>query len=421
MFKKFKLENGLRTIFIPQKNTQAVTVLVLVKTGSKYEKKDINGISHFLEHMCFKGTKKFPSPVAVAEVMDRIGGIFNAFTDQDYTGYFAKVETSKFALALDWVSDIFLNSILPEEEIEKEKKVITEEINMIYDNPLNYIEVLWLKLLYGDQPAGWDITGTKETVGKVDREKLLYYRKNRYLPSNTLLCIAGNVEIKKALELIEKYFLKIQPKNLLEKEKVTEKQTKPQCFLGKRKTDQTHIFLGVRGCNLFHPLRYAQELLGIILGGMMSSRLFIEIRGKLGLAYYINTFTEKNPDTGYLVARAGVDSNRVEIAISRILAEFKKILEKKIPDSEIKKAKENIKGRLALVLESSDARAIFFGLQELLENRILTLKQIYKKIDAITPTDIMKVAEEIFKPEKLNLALIGPFENKEKFEKLLKL
>jgi predicted Zn-dependent peptidase len=420
-YKKTTFKNGLRIITVPQKNTQAVTVLVLVKTGSKYEKKEINGISHFLEHMCFKGTKKFPSPVAVAEVMDRVGGIYNAFTDQEYTGYFAKVEASQFGLAFDWVSELFLNPLLPKEEIEKEKKVIVEEINMIHDNPMSYIGVLWLKLLYGDQPAGWDIAGEKETVMKIDREKLINYRENQYVPLNTLICIAGNFPQEDAQRLIRKYFSKLKPRPSLKKEKVIEKQEKPAVLLKEKETDQTHLILGVRGYNLFHPLRYAKEILSIILGGMMSSRLFVKVRGKLGLAYYINSDVEQNPDTGYLFIRTGVDNNRVELAISTILKEIKKIREKRVSISELKKAKENLKGRLALLLESSDAQASFFGLQELLENRILSLKEIYKEIDKVNQNAILKVARDIFKPEKLNLALIGPFKDKNIFERILKL
>ncbi len=421
IYKKITLKNGLRIITIPQKNTQAVTVLVLVKTGSKYEKKEENGISHFLEHMCFKGTKKFPSPVAVAEVMDKLGGVYNAFTDQEYTGYFGKVESSYFKIVFDWVSELFLNPLLSKEEIEKEKKVIIEEINMIYDNPMTYVGVLWLKLLYGDQPAGWDIAGTKETVMKINRKKLLEYREKQYVPSNTLICLAGNFDQNLAKKMVEKYFSKLKPKTPLKKEKVIEKQEKPECLLESRKTDQTHIILGVRGYNLFHPLRYGLEILSIILGGMMSSRLFVKIRGKLGLAYYINSDVEENPDTGYLFIRSGIDNNRVDLAISTILKELKKMREKKISVSELKKAKENLKGKLALSLEPSDAQAIFFGLQELLENKILTLKEIYKKIDQVSPAMILKIARDIFKPEKLNLALVGPFEKKEKFEKILKI
>lgn len=421
MFKKLIFKNGLRLITFPMKNTQAVTVLILVGTGSKYEVKEINGISHFLEHMCFKGTEKRPSLALVAETLDRVGGTYNAFTGQDYTGFFAKVETSQFELVMDWVSDIYLNSILPEEEIEKEKGVVREEINMIRDDPMSYVEVLWPKLLYGDQPAGRPIAGEKENITKFNREKLLNYRKKQYIPSNTVVCVAGNADPKRVIKFIQKYFSEIKSEKAGKKKKVIEKQKKPQSLLEERKTDQTHLWLGARGYNLFHQLRYAQGLLGVILGGTMSSRLFLEIRDKLGLAYYVKTEVEENPDTGFLVTQVGVDNQKVENAISVILKEYKIISEKKVSKSELKKAKDNIKGKMALLLESSDALASFCGLQELLENKILTLKEIYKKIDKVTTKDISRVAKNIFKPEKLNLVLIGPFKEKEKFEKILKI
>ncbi len=422
MYTKTTLKNGLRIITVPQKSSQAVTVLILVGTGSKYETKEINGISHFLEHMMFKGTKKRSTPVGVVEPLDKIGGIYNAFTGQDFTGYFAKVEASQFELVFDWVSDIFLNSLLPQKEIEKEKKVIIEEINMIYDHPMSYVEgVMWPKLLYGNQPAGWDIAGTKESVRRITRNSLINYRKKQYVPSNTILCIAGNFNKQKSKKLIQKYFINVAEVGPSQKLKVIEKQKSPQCLLEYRKTDQSHLYLGVRGYNVFHPQRYTQDVLGIILGGMMSSRLFVEIREKLGLAYYIKTEVEANPDTGYFTARAGVDNQRIEKAISAILKEYRKVSQNKISESELKKAKDNLKGKLALLLESSDAKASFYATQEIFEKRILTPKEIFAKIDKITPNDILKVAKDIFRNKNLNLALIGPHKDKEKFEKLLKL
>jgi len=423
MFQKITLKNGLRIITVPQKSTQAVTVLVLVATGSKYEKKETSGISHFLEHMYFKGTEKRPSSLAVAETMDRIGGIYNAFTGQEYTGYFAKVEASNFELALEWVSDIFLNSVLPEEEMSKEKKVIAEEINMIYDHPMIHIGNLWQKLLYGDQPAGWNITGTKESVSLLNRSRLIEYMKSQYVSSGTVLCIAGNIEKGRAVSLAKKYFSKIKTGKPYNKQKVIESQQTPQCLLEERKIDQTHLYLGVRGYNILHPKRYAQEILGTILGasGMMSSRIFTEVREKLGLVYYIGTDTEADADTGFLATRAGVDNQRVEEAISAILKEYKKISEIKVPEEELKKAKDNIRGKTALMLETSDALASFFSGQEILERKIKTPKEIFEEIDKVSANDILEVAKDIFSPEKLNLAVIGPFKDKEKFVKLLKL
>ncbi|MFA4998466.1 MAG: pitrilysin family protein [Candidatus Paceibacterota bacterium] len=423
MFNKTTLENGLRIITVPQKSTQAVTVLVLVGTGSKYEKRETSGISHFLEHMYFKGTKKRPSVLDVVETMDKVGGIYNAFTGQEYTGYFAKVEASNFELALEWVSDIFLNSALPEEEMEKEKKIITEEINMIYDHPMIYIGYLWQKLLYGDQPAGWNITGTKESISSLDRPKLSEYRNKQYVSSNTILCLAGDIEEKAALALSKKYFSGIKVGKPESKQEVKEIQHKPSCVLDGREIDQTHLCLGARGYNIFHPKRYAQELLGVILGSgsMMSSRLFTEVREKLGLAYYISTDAEEDTDTGFLVTRAGIDNQRVEKAISAILGEYKKISEIRVSEGELKKAKDNVKGKMALMLETSDALASFFAGQEVLEKKILSLKEIFKEIDKVSANDILEVAKDIFRPEKLNLALIGPFKDKERFEKLLEL
>ena len=421
MFQKTVLKNGLRIITVPMKNTEAVTVLVLVGTGSKYEKKEINGISHFLEHLYFKGTKKRPTPIAVAETLDKVGGIFNAFTSEEYTGYFAKVSTLNFELALDWVSDIFLNSTLPEKEMEKERGVIIEEINMTLDNPMSHIQNLWSELLYGDQPAGRPVAGNKENIKIISRQELLEYRASQYVAENTIISIAGNIDPEDSLEKIKNYFPETKNTEPRKKEKVIEKQEKPQLILHFKETDQAHLCFGVRAYNIFHPLRYAQELLALILGGMMSSRLFVEIRGKLGMAYYINTDINASPDTGYLVTQAGVDNTKIEIAVSTILAEYKKISQKIISNEELKKAKDNIKGRMSLLLESSDAQASFYASQDLLEKKILTPKEIFNQIDKISSDDILKVAKDIFRPEKLNLALIGPFKNKEKFQKLLEI
>jgi len=421
MFKKTTLKNGLRIITVPQKTSQAVTVLVLVGTGSKYEKKEVNGISHFIEHMFFKGTKKRPSLQAVSETLDKIGGIYNAFTSEEYTGYFAKVSASHFDLALDWVSDIFLNSTLPEKEINKERGVIIEEINMYYDDPMSYVQILWLELLYGDQPAGWPVAGTKESVAKIKREDLINYLGNQYVASNTLICLAGKFNETQGIKKVKKYFLKIGTKKAKEKSKVLEKQKKPNLLLQERETDQTQLCLGVRGYNLFHPQKYALELLGTILGGMFSSRLSLIIRGELAIAYYINTLVELDTDSGFLVTRAGIDNKNIEKAISVILKEYKNLSQKKVPADELKKAKDNIKGKMALILETSDVQASFYGIQELLKKEILTPEEIYQRIDKVSQLDIMKVAKDIFQPQKLNLALIGPFKDKTKFQKLLKL
>ena len=423
MFKKITLPNGLRIVFVPGSfGSRTVTVLALVGTGSKYETREINGISHFLEHMYFKGTKKKPTSLAVAETMDKLGGVFNAFTSEEYTGYYAKVASNNFETALEWVADIYLNSLLPPQEIEKERHVITEEINMISDTPMLYISEVWKKLLYGDQPAGWDIAGSKENVASISRQQLLDYMNSQYVASNTVVCVSGGPSLLKSVKGVKKYFASLRTSTNKEKPLVFEGQTKPQVSVHFKETDQTHLILGVRTFyDVFHPQKQTAELLAAILGGMMSSRMFDQIREKLGLAYYVRTSSESDTDTGYLSTMAGVDNSRVEKAIVNILKEYKKIAETKVSLTELKKAKDNLKGRLALSLESSDAKAFFYAGQELLEKKIITMEEIFKNIDKVSSSNILKVAKSIFRPERLNLALIGPFKDKDKFQKLLKL
>jgi predicted Zn-dependent peptidase len=421
MYKKTTLENGLRIIIIPMKGTRAVSVLVLVGAGSKYETKEINGISHFLEHMFFKGTKKRPNTLALIEPLDRVGGVYNAFTEKEYTGFWAKVDFNHLDLALDWVSDILLNSKLGEREIKKEKGVILQEIKLYLDTPIRYINDLWEKLLYGDQPAGWLIIGREENILRFKRKNFLDYRKKHYSAQNTIVCIAGNIKKREPERKVEKYFKRIRKGESQSKPKVIEKQKKSEVLLYSKETDQTHLCLGTRGYDLFHPLRYAQALLATILGGYMSSRLWISIREKAGLAYYVKTTSKNRTDTGFLVTQVGVDHQKVEQTIKLILKEYKKIKNKEPDESELQKAKDNLKGTLSLALESSDVQASFYAGQELLTGKILTPKEQFSKIDEVTMNDILKVANDIFQPTKLNLAVIGPFNKKEKFEKLLKI
>ncbi len=420
MPKTLKFKNGLRFIPISQKGTKAVTLLVLVATGSKYEKKEISGISHLLEHLMFKGTKKRPNQLAVVEPLDRIGGVYNAFTGQEYTGYYIKARADYFDLALNILSDIYLNSKFDLKEIKKEKKVVLEEINMYHDHPMHHVQSLWTNVLYGDQPAGWDIAGTKEGVSDLTRNQIVNYFKGQYTTSNTVVCAAGNLPegIPEISKKVEKKFSERKEEKTFKKPEVIEGQEKPGILLEQRKTDQTHLCLGVRGYNLSSPQRYPQKVLAALLGGMMSSRLFRKVRQELGLAYYINCQSSSDPDSGYLVSQAGVDNKSAEKAVSAILKEYQEI-KKGVPTKELEKAKENLKGKLALGLETSDALASFYSVQEILEGRLLTPESIYDKINKVGVDDIKELAQDIFKPEKLNLALIGPFKNKKKFEDIL--
>ncbi|MDD4062756.1 MAG: pitrilysin family protein [Candidatus Pacebacteria bacterium] len=420
MIKTKILPNGARLIIAPTKNGKTVTVLALVGVGLKYENKKNNGISHFLEHMYFKGTKKRPNPKSVAETIDKIGGVYNAFTGDEYTGYYAKVASPHFEKGLDWVSDIFLNSKIPDREMTKEKGVIIEEINMIKDHPMRYINTIWTNLLYGDQPAGWDIAGTKETVTSLGRKDLVSYMRNSYVASNTVICISGNISNYDVENLVSKYFANISKKKSIGKELVIENQKDPQMAIERRKTDQAHICLGVRAYSMFHPQRYTLSIISTILGKMMSSRLFVKIREEMGLAYYINTDYDSSTDTGYLVTQVGVDNKKAVAAVTEILKEYKRISSKRVPQDELNKAKENIKGKLAISLESTDAKAYFYGINYLLKNEAPTIEEMFKEIDSVTADDVLSVSKDIFKSEKLNLAIIGSV-NKNEFKNILKI
>jgi len=421
-YQKHIFKNGLRLVTVPMKNTQAVTVLVLVGTGSKYETKEINGISHFLEHMFFKGTKKRPTPLAVSLELDMVGGEYNAFTDQEQTGYWAKVDAKHINLAIDWVADIFLNSKLNNKDIEKEKGVIIEEINMYLDEPRRYVGNLFNQLLYGDQPAGWDIAGTKENVKNIKRNNFINYFKNHYASLNTVIVIAGKIDnVKKTVNDIKIKFNKINTKKPQNRARVNCFQDKPRLLISYKKTDQTHLCLGVRSYNIFYKDIYVLSIISSILSGGFSSRIWINIREKRGLAYYVKASNYSDLDEGCFLTHAGINNNKVEEAIKEILNQYRLIKNKKVSIKELRKAKDHIKGRAILGLESSDDLASFYGNQELFENKILTLDEKLAKIEAVTVEDVQRVAKDIFRPEKLNLALIGPFKDKKKFQNLLDL
>jgi predicted Zn-dependent peptidase len=352
-------------------------------------------------------------------VMDEIGGIYNAFTGPDFTGYYSKVQAKKLPLAVEWTSDIFLHGKLDAQDIEKERGVIIEEINMFYDHPMRYIWTLWNKTLYGDQPAGWDIAGTKETVSKLTREDLVSYRGRQYTAKGTIVCISGNFNTTSAERLVRRNFGDINGGTPQPKTPVLEIQEAPKVGLYQKVTNQTQIGIGVRTFNIFDRRRYALELLGLALGGMSTSRIFEEVRIKRGLVYDVHTEVPMDPDTGSLITVANLDSNRLEEGIQVILGEYKKAALSGITTSELRKAKDNYIGKSALILESSHAQASFYAEQELLEGKILTPKQLYAKIEKVTLGEIKRVAADIFKPKSLNLALIGPYDRTDKFQDLL--
>ncbi len=414
-FEKYELANGVRVVLAPDERAVATIAQVLVATGSKYETKTNNGISHFLEHMVFKGTKTRPSTKAIAEEVDSVGGQMNAFTGQEETGYWIKMPTEHSALALELVADIYLNPLLEQKEIEKERGVILQEIAMYEDMPMRKVEEVFEELLYGDQPAGWPIIGQEENIQKMTAGDLKKYIREQYLPAETVVTVAGNFsvpEIKKQIQDLFGRKRKTDKRN--KRPAVKERQRQPRLQIEEKDTDQTHLVLGFRSYNMFDRRKYTLSLLSSILGGGMSSRMFLRIREKEGLAYYIHTASETNLDTGVFAIQAGVSHDNLEKTIKLILQEVLKVAKKKVTGKELKKAKDKIKGSFTMGLETIQSRAGFLANQELFKRDIKTVKYILEQYDKVTAEDIQKVAQQIFKNSKLNLAIIGPHKNNEK-------
>ncbi|MEK7067119.1 MAG: pitrilysin family protein, partial [Patescibacteria group bacterium] len=406
---------------VPKQDSLAVTVLVLVEAGSKYEAKDINGISHFLEHMCFKGTKKRLRAIDIFSELDGIGASYNAFTSLECTGYYVKAEPKRFDIALDVVSDIYLNQTLDVEEINKERGVIIEEINMYEDLPMRKVQDMFLELLYGDQPAGWEIAGRKEVVQKLTRDDFLKYKREHYLSQSTIVVVAGQFSESEAVEKVKQAFSQIKSSPKSGKERTKEEQENPKTFVQFKETDQAHLVVGVRAFDIFDKRRYALEVLSDILGGGMSSRLFQKIREEMGAAYYVHSSADLYTDHGYLAAACGIDKNKINEVVAAILEEFRKLAGKPVEQGELQRAKDHLVGGMMLSLETSDALANFCGGQEVLTGKTITPQELADNISAVTSDDIMSVAQDIFKNDRLNLALIGPFKDKNEFDKLLRL
>ncbi|MCX7589678.1 MAG: insulinase family protein [Patescibacteria group bacterium] len=408
-YKKVIFSNGLRLILVPQSNSLATTILILVEAGSEYETKEINGISHFLEHMCFKGTKNRPNPGIIAEELDSLGAEYNAFTSQEYTGYWAKVQNNKINEAIDIVSDLYLNPIFDEKEIEKEKGVIIEEINMYEDIPMRRVQDLFMQLLYGDQPAGWDIAGQKEIIQKLQKKDFIDYRLKHYISSKTVIVVAGNFNQKLVTKKIEKIFGNLPKKKKNLKPKTIWEQNKPQTLIKFKESDQDHLVLGVRTFDIFDKRKYILQVLSNILGGGMSSRLFKKIREELGAAYYVRAGIDLFIDHGFLAVSVGSHHDKTKIVIKTILDEFKKLTKELVSQDELEKAKNHLIGNFILGLETSDELAFFYGGEELLTKKIYKPEEIIKNIKKVQPEDIRNIARLIFKDSILNLAIIGPY------------
>ncbi len=414
------IKNGLRVITVPMSQIESTTVMIGVGAGSRYENKKNNGISHFLEHMVFKGTKKRPTALDIATALDGIGATFNAFTGKELTGYFVKANAQHQELAFDVLTDMVFNSKLDSLEIEKEKRVIISEIDMYEDMPMENIDNVFDSLMYGLTPLGWDVIGKKENIRKMGKRDFIDYQKRFYFPSNMVVIGTGKVEEKKFLNLVNGYFGKLKDKQKEGFKAFNFNQSESRVKLKKQKTSQAHFCLGVPAYNYSHPDYFPICILTIILGSGMSSRLFIQLREKRGLGYYVRTTPVFFMDNGHLITQAGVHINKIEEAVKVVLEEYGKITLKEVGRKELKKVKEFLKGRLILSLENSGSIANNYLYQVILEKKIRDTEEKIKLIDKVTAEDIQRVAKDIFKSEKLNLAVIGPYKDEEKFKKLLK-
>lgn len=418
-FKKITLKNGLRILFVPRAESLAASVFILVSAGSEYENKKNNGISHFLEHMMFKGTTNRPVPMQIAEELASLGAQSNAFTGQEYTGYWAKAESNKMSKILEIVSDLYLNPIFNPEEIEKERGVIIQEINMYEDNPMSKVQNVFMSLLYGDQPAGWDIAGKKENVKSFKQEDFITYRSKHYIPQGTLVVVSGKFNEKLTIEQIKKYFEKIPRRQSIAKLKTIENQKSKRLAISFKESEQSHLIIGFKAFDIFDRRKYALEILSDALGGGMSSRLFKRVREELGAAYYIRSEADLSIDHGFLSISSGVDHQKIDLVVSAILEECSDLKNNLLSEKEFQKTKDHMIGNLILGLETSDELASYYGSQEIMMKSIISPKELIKKINSVTREEVRSVAREIFKDNMINFAVVGPYKDKNKFKKIL--
>lgn len=425
MYQKLLLKNGLPVILAPNKESKSVAVFLIFKVGSRHEKAaKIYGISHFIEHLMFKGTKKRPTTLDISKELDSIGADYNAFTAKDHTAYHIKVNAENLNIACDILSDMIHNSVFDKEKLEHEKGVILEEIKMYEDQPIQHAEMLFEEEIFKGTELEHNIAGTRESVTGIDREDIIDYLDRFYAPQNAVLVIAGNLgkNIKKTLN---KYF--VRPgfgKKFIKMPEFSaypNKQKTVNAKLDYKKTNQAHIALGFPGYAYSEPELYPLYILATILGGNMSSRLFIEVREKEGLCYYIRAQADAYEDTGDLLIRAGLDTNKLEKAVKIISKVLKDIKDNGITDGELLKAKKFIKGRLTLQLEELNDLAEFYGREFILEKKLMTPEEKINKMMAVTKKQVNEVAKKVLLKNKLNLAMVSPYKDKNKFIKLINL
>jgi len=412
-----RLNNGLRVLTAPVPDTKTFTLLIMVGAGSRYETTENQGISHFLEHLFFKGGKKYTKPNEVAYELDKIGASYNAFTGKEYAGYWVKTAQNHRQLTFEILSDMVLHARLPEKEIEKERGVIIEEINVYEDLPISKVSENFDLMVFGDNNAGRDILGTKKIVKNLKRPDMIRYKENLYTPDNMVVLAAGKIDKEEVLSNVKKYF-PLPKKKKSHTFSPPVRQDRKRLHLQYKKTEQAHLVFGFPTIPALHPDRYAQSIISIILGGNMSSRLFAKMRQELGAAYYIHTSRAVLSDCGHLAAYTGVNLAKTQLAISEIIAEFQKI-SKNLKDSEVQNAKEFLKGQTALWTEDRVSVAEDFAKEELLYGKIESYEYYLKQTEKVTAEQVKAFAKKYFRPDNAHLAVIGPFKDQKPFAKLL--
>lgn len=422
------LPSGLQVIRIPLPAVQSVTALALVNVGSRYEEPRLWGISHFLEHMVFKGTEKYPTAQSLAVAVDAIGAKFNAFTSKEYTGYYVKAASDGLELALDVVSDMLLTPQLRQEDIDREKGVIIEEINMYADMPSSHIGTLFEQMVYNSQTLGHDIIGTKETVSAFNSNDFSSHMNSWYSRANIVLIVSGDERKVNESDLLTKIDQLFQKGNVEKRSALKAADhlgsnhfQEKKLLVEYKATEQAHFVLGYPALDRKDERKQVLSLLSVILGGNMSSRLFSEVREKRGLCYYVHAETDTYHDAGLFGGSAGVDPKRIEEAVKVTLAEFQSLSDgdKPITDEELKRAKDYISGTFVLGLEDSESVAQYFGLKQLLLGKIETPEEVLKKYQAVTLEEINALAKEIIRKDQLRFAVIGPFKDQGLFEKAI--
>jgi len=420
LYQKTTLNNGLRVITAAMPHTRSVSICIFIGVGSRYETEPQAGISHFIEHLCFRGTVKRTTAREISEAIEGVGGILNGGTDKELTLYWCKVAQPHFPLALDVLADMLLHSKFDPADIERERQVIIEEINMGKDSPPQLVDMLIDELLWPNHSLGRDIAGSKESVAAITQDMMLDYLARQYLPGNTVVSVAGAVKHQEMVNAVTQAlgnWVNPQPRS---KYWAYKEQPFPRLRIERKDTEQAHLCLAVTGLPLLHPKRFTLDLLNIILGEGMSSRLFTEIRDRLGLAYNIHSYLEHFLDTGSITVYAGVEPKNLTIAIKAILEQLSQLKEI-IPEPELSKAKELSKGHLLLRMEDSRSVAGWMGGQEILTERILSVDQVMSIIDAITTEELRQLAQELLVASQLRLAVVGPVAKDEPLEELLKL